>query len=262
MNEKYEQLIAEYFAGNLDKSGKDKIEELLANGEIDSIEFRAMEQLHEELDIVSVPTPGEGMSRRFYTMLEGEKESIQTSWSQRINEQFNGFVQDFTFSKLAYTFVLLIIGGLIGAQFSNNNSQIEQLSSEMQNMRELMMVSLLEGASATERLKAVNISSKLPSADSDAIRALLFTLNNDPSVNVRVQSIEALKRWGQEESVREGLVKSIVRQESPVVIVELADAMIELELKSSTREFEQLLEERELDYTVQQKLQNSIAVLM
>lgn len=262
MNEKHEQLIADYLAGNLDKTGKDKIEELLASGEIDLIEFRAVERLYEDLDMISVPSPGSEMSRRFYTMLEEEKAAVKGTWLQQVQTSVYAFLQEITMPRLAYASILLIAGIFIGTMFNNNDTEIEQLSAEMQSMREMMMVSLLEGASATERLKAVNISSKLPSADSDAIRALLFTLNNDPSVNVRVQSIEALKRWGQEESVREGLVKSITRQESPVVIVELADAMIELELKNSTKEFEQLLEERELDYTVQQKLQNSIAVLM
>ncbi|MEX2363379.1 MAG: hypothetical protein WD597_07130, partial [Balneolaceae bacterium] len=258
----YEQLIADYLAGSLDKPGKDRIEELLATGEIDLIDFRAMEQLHEELDLISVPSPNKEISSRFYQMLENEKAAMKPSWYQKITEQLKQIAEELTLTKLAYAFVLLIIGGFFGAQFSSNSSEIEQLSSEMQELREVMMVNLLEGASATDRLKAVNISAKLPSADNNAIRALLFTLNNDPSVNVRVQSIEALKRWGQEESVREGLVNSITKQESPVVIIELADAMIELELRNSTGEFEQLLEERELDLTVQQKLQNSIAVLM
>ncbi|MEX0719221.1 MAG: hypothetical protein WD059_01050 [Balneolaceae bacterium] len=262
MKKKYEQLIADYLAGNLEKKGKDEIEELLASGEIDPIDFRAMEQLHDELDTIPVPAPGKEMSQRFYAMLEEEKAAVKPSWTQNSLNYLNTLIADLTFPRLAYAFILLVIGGFIGAQFNNNNSEIEQLSAEMQNMRELMMVGLLEGASATERLKAVNISSKLPSADDNAIRALLFTLNDDPSVNVRVQSIEALKRWGENEQVREGLVKSIIKQESPVVIVELADAMIELELKNSTPEFQQLLEERELDFTVQQKLQNSIAVLM
>jgi len=91
---------------------------------------------------------------------------------------------------------------------------------------------------------------------------LLFTLNNDPSVNVRVQTIEALKRWGGNERVRQGLVHSIAIQDSPIVLIELADAMTELEVRSSAKEFEKVLQERELDYNVQQKLQSSIAVLM
>lgn len=262
MNEKHEQLIADYLAGSLDPAGKKEVEELIAGGEIDFLEFRELEKMHEDLGTISVPKPGKALSPRFYAMLEEEKKSMRASWFQTLTEQLRKLVSELTMPRLAYAFILLIVGGFIGSQLNGNQSEIEQLSQEMQTMKELMMVNMLEGASAADRLKAVNISSELPRADTEAIHALLFTLNNDPSVNVRVQAIEALKRWAENERVREGLVQSIAKQESPIVIIELADAMIELELKNSAPEFERLLEERELDFTVQQKLQSSIAVLM
>lgn len=262
MNEKYEQLIADYLAGNLDETGRKEIEERIAAGEIDFMEFREVEKMHQDLGAIPVPKPDKGMSARFYAMLEEEKKSVKEPWLQSVTEQLKKLVSELTLPRLAYAFILVIIGGFIGSQLNGNQSEIEQLSREMQTMKEMMMVNMLEGASAADRLKAVNISSELPRADTEAIHALLFTLNNDPSVNVRVQAIEALKRWSENERVREGLVQSIARQESPIVIIEMADAMIELELKNSAPEFERILEERELDFTVQQKLQSSIAVLM
>lgn len=262
MNEQYEQLIADYLTGNLDTAGKTKVEELIASGEIEFMEFRELEKLHEELGHLPVPKISGEASARFYEMLEQEKKSVRKPWWVEAGEQFKLMWAEITMPRLAYAVILLMIGGFIGAQFSPTNSEIEQLSQEMQTMKEIMMVNMLEGASAADRLKAVNISTELPGADIEAIRALLFTLNNDPSVNVRVQTIEALKRWGENEQVRQGLVESIARQQSPIVIIELADAMIELELKAGAGEFEKLLEERQLDYSVQQKLQSSIAMLM
>ena len=258
---KYEQLIADYLNGNLDVSGKNQVEELIANGEISFEDFREMEQLYDDLSTISAPEPGEDVSRKFYSMLDAEIQSQSTKFNYR--ERFKEFLTGFSFAKVAYTFAILFIGGFFGYQMNDNqNEEIARLSSEMRDMQELMMVSLLQGSSATDRLKAVNISAGLSNPDTEAVKALLFTLNNDASVNVRVQSIEALKRWGSIERVREGLVNSIAQQESPVVIVELADAMIELGLRNSAKEFEQLLKERELDVTVQQKLENSIAVLL
>ena len=43
MNDKHEQLIADYLAGNLDDTGKTKVEELIASGEIDFMEFRELD---------------------------------------------------------------------------------------------------------------------------------------------------------------------------------------------------------------------------
>lgn len=262
MNEKYEQLIADYLEGSLDDDGKTKVEELIANGVIDFMEFRDLEKLHEDMGALNSPAPSREMSTRFYAMLDEEKKSVRKPWLQRMREYLQLLMVEITMPKLAYALILLIIGGLVGSRFSISSSEIEQLSAEVQNMREMMMVNMLEGASAADRLKAVTISSQMASVDTEAIRALLFTLNNDPSVNVRVQTIEALKRWGKNELVRKGLVQSIARQQSAIVIVELADAMIELELRNSAPEFQKLLKERELDFTVKQKLENSIAALI
>ena len=80
-------------------------------------------------------------------------------------------------------------------------------------------------------------------------------------MNVRVQTIEALKRWGENERVREGLVNAIGVQNSDVVIIALADAMVELGLESSKSEFEEIINQRDLNINVKEKLQSTIAQL-
>jgi len=261
MNEKYEELIADYLSGELDEQAKLKVEQLIASGEIDMIDFKAMEQLHDELEFVSTPEPSAEMSSRFYTMLEEEKASIKPAFNFSIADKLSELFTTLTMPRLAYAFVLLIVGGFIGAQVGSNDSQINELTSQMQDMRKLMVVSMLEGASTTDRLRAVNISAELPIANEKAVRALLFTLNHDESVNVRVQTIEALKRWGEDENVRQGLVSAIGVQDSDVVIIALADAMVELGLQNSKSEFEDIIQERKLNINVKEKLESTIALL-
>lgn len=261
MNNKYEELIAGYLNGELDEKEQLRVEELIESGEIDMIDFKAMEQLHDELDIVSSPEPSSELSNNFYAMLEEEKASIKPTFEFNFAGKVNELFASLTMPKLAYAFVLLVVGGFIGTQFSSNSAQIEDLTTQMQDMKEMMVVSMLEGASTTDRLRAVNISAELPIADEKAMRALFFTLNNDESVNVRVQTIEALKRWGESETVREGLVNSIGVQNSDVVIIALADAMVELGLENSKAEFEDIINQRELNINVKEKLQSTIALL-
>jgi hypothetical protein len=74
--------------------------------------------------------------------------------------------------------------------------------------------------------------------------------------------VEALTRWGDNEMVREGLVRSIMNQESDIVIVELADAMVELGVQSSAEEFEKLIEEKDFAPSTREKVQTSIAALL
>lgn len=261
MSEKNEKLIADYLQGILDEQGRKEVEELIAKGDIDFIDFRAIEQLHDELDMIPVPEPSSEMSHNFYSMLEEEKASSRVSIRETLREKIAEFLNQVTMPRLAYACVLLIVGGFIGNQMNSGDAEIQQLTSEMQNMREMMMVSMLEGPSTTDRLRAVNISAKLPSVDQKAIRALLFTLNNDESINVRVQSIEALSRWGDNPMVREGIVKAIANQESEIVIISLADTMVELGLKNSANEFQRLIDEKDLNGATKLKVENTIAVL-
>ena len=262
MSEKNQKLIAEYLQGTLDEEGKKQIEALIAKGDIDFIDFRAMEQLHDELDMIPVPEPSNQVSSNFYAMLEAEKKTAKNSIFKEFEERIIELFRYLTLPRLAYACLLLIVGGIVGSQLNSQDSEIEQLTTEMQTMREMMMVSLLEGPSTTDRLKAVNISAQLPNVDDKAIRALLFTLNNDESVNVRVQSVEALSRWGNDETVRQGFVRSIANQESEIVIVALADAMVELGLKKSSNEFQRLIDENEMSDITKQKVENTIAILL
>ncbi|MEQ9308754.1 MAG: hypothetical protein RLN90_04815 [Balneolaceae bacterium] len=261
MSKKNEKLIADYLQGMLDEQGKREVEELIAKGDIDFIDFRAIEQLHDELDMIQIPEPSAKMSQHFYAMLEKEKQSTRVSIRESIREKVAEFLNQITMPRLAYAFLLLIVGGFIGNQMNSGVGEIEQLTTEMQTMREMMMVSMLEGPSTTDRLRAVNISAQLSSVDERAIRALLFTLNNDESINVRVQSIEALSRWGDNSLVRSGIVKAIANQESDIVIITLADAMVELGLKNSANEFQRLINEKDLNSATKLKVENTIAVL-
>ena len=128
-------------------------------------------------------------------------------------------------------------------------------------MREVMMLSLLDNDSATERLKAVNISTDVKSADNRITEALLKTLNNDPNVNVRLAAIEALLHHASNPMAREGLVNAITVQESPIVQAALADAMLILQETKSIEEFRKLLDRNGLDQGVRDKLQTTITAL-
>jgi hypothetical protein len=262
MNEKYEQLIADYLEGTLDDASSKELEQLIEKGEIDFIDFKAFEQLHNDLEMISIPKPSDEMRNRFYSMLNTEQEKLKSSESIRWIENLRAWINSLTAPKLAYAFILLVIGGFIGNLTGSDSEQIEQLTSEMESMRQIMMVSMLEGPSATDRLRAVNISSQLPQADERAVQALLFTLNNDSSENVRIQTIQALTRWGDIPTVREGMIRSISRQESDLVIVALADAMVELGARNAAQEFEKLKQERELSSSIRSKIDNTIAVLL
>jgi HEAT repeat protein len=128
--------------------------------------------------------------------------------------------------------------------------------------RQNMVLTLISQSSATDRLKAVGYTSELLQADERVIKALLFTLNHDENVNVRLVAVEALSRFAADPGVREGLVRSIAQQESPLVQVALADAMVALNEKRSVAPLRELLRRQGTDMYVKEKLESSIRILL
>ena len=126
----------------------------------------------------------------------------------------------------------------------------------------MMMLSLLEKESATDRLKAVSLSQELEESGEAVTNALIKTLNNDENVNVRLAALEALKPYGNQSEVRQALIRSIASQDSPLVQIALADLMASLQEKSSVPEFDKLLQDNRTPGEVKKRIRKSIEVLI
>lgn len=262
-HEQYIDLITAYLQGTLTDQEQRELNKLVDSGEIDLLDIKEMESLYKRMDTIDVPEPSPSLSLRFYNMLE-EKKQQRSNWPDSLNRWLDRLRAQFRIHYLAYAFSIFIVGLLIGdlyAPISKQDEQVERLSTQVNQLREMMMISLLDDSSPIERLKAVNISNEIRSVDSRVTEALLHTLNNDSNINVRLAAVEALVRHGSNPEVRRGLVNSITRQESPIVQSALADAMLQLQEPQSVDEFKKLLDQNELDSTVRNKLENTIAAL-
>ncbi len=267
----YMELLTAYLDGSITAEQRARLNDLIDAGEIDILEIKEMELMYRNLGSLPAPEPSKDLTSRFYRMVEEEKESHEQIRKEagatfmNIRPDWLAQLQAFLSPRrIGYSLALLLAGVLIGnwtTPFQNYRQQLSDLSTEVSQMREVMMISLLDNRSATERLKAVNISSDMRSADERVTEALLKTLNNDPNVNVRLAAVEALLKHSGNARVREGLVNAISSQQSPLVQAALADAMLLLQDKESVNEFRQLLNRDDLDPGVRDKLRHTIAVL-
>jgi HEAT repeat protein len=129
-------------------------------------------------------------------------------------------------------------------------------------MKQLMMLALLQDPSASQRIRAVSYTEDMSSVNRKVIDALFATLNEDPNVNVRLATLEALVKLAGEPEVREGLVRSINLQESPIMQSAIADIMVKLQEKSSVQSLQKLLSKKDLNKMVKTKIENSIQKLI
>jgi hypothetical protein len=144
---------------------------------------------------------------------------------------------------------------------SPESKQLEVLTAQVHEMRDLMMLSLLQNPSASERLRAVSYTSEITHVNPNIAGALLATLNNDPNVNVRLTTLEALTHFARDPVVREGLIQSILQQESPLVQAALADVMLRLQEKRAIPSFKKLLLQKDLNGMVRARIEETITRL-
>jgi HEAT repeats len=140
-------------------------------------------------------------------------------------------------------------------------SQVQALSEQLREMRQMMMLSLLQNPSASERMRAASYASESRTISPDILSALLTTLNNDPNVNVRLTTLDALTQYARNAAVREGLIQSILQQDSPLMQAALADVMLKLQEKRAVPSFKKLLQEKGLNDMVRSRIEQVITRL-
>jgi len=207
---------------------------------------------------METPGPSLAMDDKFYTMLAKEKKRQEsTSFS------FTMPAWSWLAPRLAFS-MALIIAGFAGGYFFNGrkDSDVDQLTAEVASLKETMMLSLLEKESATDRLKAVSLTSEMDRVSQSVTQALFQTLNSDPSVNVRLAALEAIAPYSKDGKVREELIRSIAKQESPLVQVALAELMGQIQEKKSVREFDKILKDNKTPDDVKKRIKESINVLI
>jgi hypothetical protein len=178
-------------------------------------------------------------------------------------KSFSWSWSDSVFAKLSVGALLLVGGFSAGLLMQKRTSgdEVRVLASEVTNLKEMMMISLLEKESATDRLKAVSLTEEIQGSRK-VTDALFKTLNADPSVNVRLASLEALQHYSKSPTVREGLVRAITQQDSPLVLVALADLMVKLQEKSSVKELRKIMDQKSTPTEIKQRIKESINVLI
>jgi len=125
--------------------------------------------------------------------------------------------------------VVLAIGLAVGrytAAPSVPPSEIDVMRREVQDLRHMFTLSLLQQQSATDRLKGVSWSGQIDAPRNDIVQALLDALANDPNVNVRLASLDALERFADREPVRRAAVDAVQTQMSPLVQIALIDFIV------------------------------------
>jgi HEAT repeat protein len=160
--------------------------------------------------------------------------------------------------------LLLAIGfgaGLFLDRKSQPAPELASLHKEVADMRQLLVISMLQQTSAASRLEGVSYSYQLQQADPEIISALIHSLKSDNSVDVRLAALDSLRRYEQDKRVREGLTDALHPKQSPLVQIELIKALVEMRDRDAVNKFQEIEKSPDVNPAVKEKAKFAIQAL-
>jgi hypothetical protein len=230
-------------------------------------EMEELTSVWARLGVLEEEAPSPMLRTRFYDMLESYRHGLEEgreSLGQRFSRLFRSVWPQRPALQAALSVGLLLVGVLVGSSISTKQAPSENMNAlrqEVSGLRQTLAVSLMDQTSATERLKGVNLTAATTSPNMEMIDRLLQTTSSDPNINVRLAAVDALYLFRDQPRVREGLVETLSRQDSPLVQVALIDLFVSMKEKRAVDALKLLIEDQRLFPEVREKAQEGLQQL-
>ncbi|GAB5398930.1 MAG: hypothetical protein Aureis2KO_05150 [Aureisphaera sp.] len=255
-----ENNIMSFVEGDLDAKQAKVLEEHIASCDKCHqllIETRYMIEVFNEVE-EEVPSPQ--VRENFMEFLEEEK-SLQNFNLEGKGK--NEFPWKMAFQVAAS--ILLLIGGYAMGSFqkgSQNDIQIAELRQEASQLKQDMMLAMIDNRSASKRIQAVSYSEEMTVPDNEVLEALIDRLHFDGNVNVRLAAVEALSRYSKNEQVKDAFIKSLTNEKNPNVQIAVMQFLVAIQEKRALAPMQKLLEHMDTPGFVKDQLNDGIITLM
>jgi anti-sigma factor RsiW len=215
----------------------------------------------------TMPEPSANVRDRFYESLAAFKHGMESAPKHGFKEKLAALWPRQPAWQMAVGFAMLVMGVGVGYEIRPVKQEVQQpelaqLRGEVSNMRQMVALSLMQQQSAGERLRGVSWAYRVESSDTEVLSALLFTVNNDASVNVRMAAVEALHTFGASPVTRTALVQSIPKQTSPLVQIALIDLLVDLKVTDAAPELKRLSVDEAVDVSVRERAKAALGRML
>jgi hypothetical protein len=254
-------LFPDYMTGELENNQKAEVQAHLADCADCRTELEDLILMWDKLGVLEEELPSPHLRSRFYAAFENYKEEWEKTHygaKSRLGSWFQGWWPKKPVVQFALSCGLLIIGLVAGSVTSaipfrkGDNSMMRK---EVNNMRHTLAVSLMDQSSPTDRMKGVNLTYGMNKPQPELISALLNTLDTDPNISVRLAAVDALYLFHNYPAVKEGLIQSLARQESPMVQASLIDLMVSIRERRAVEALKTLLLQEDLNPDIKNRIE-------
>ena len=252
MQGKMENKMIDYFEGQLSESEITAFQNELKQSDKWDQMYAEYELIYRDFDSLVPHRPSPSSATKFHDFLE--KEIAQQTRMETLDQSVadnSGQLKLNTKLLIAIVGLLILIFGLlvglnIGKNTSNQELDIPMQNSMMAMQNELKqeeMMNLLEEKSTSVRIKAVNMTQDFQEPDESVMKALIKTMNNDRSANVRLAAINALARNANIDYVKTAFINALEIQTDPSIQISLINVISNLQSPDAIQSFDRLIED-------------------
>jgi hypothetical protein len=268
--QKTQDKFADFLTGDLDVASREEVQNHISACGPCREELENLTAVWAKLGVLPEEQPSGRLRDRFYSMLEEAKGEIEAAEDTRSRAgSFSAWKAWFTFHRpsfaAAFSILLLFLGlggGWILSGGKADAGRISSLEQEVRDMRLTAALSLLDQPSATERLQGISYSTDIEKPDDLILARLVNTLDTDPNPNVRLAAVEALYLFRKEAGVKDGLVRSLAVQDSPLVQMALIDLLVEVREARAAEALKSLIESEWTNPDVKKRAEEGLKLII
>jgi hypothetical protein len=217
------------------------------------------------------PEPSEAVRTRFLETLHAYREGYEEAQRRQVyiappKSFWSGWWPARPAWQTAFAAILLIAGAMVGRYATGPrqnppNPEMAELRGQVESLRQLVALSLMQEQSPSQRLRGVTYSYQMKQPDRQVEQALLHAVNHDSNVNVRLSAVDALAKFTGSAEVRRALADSLPVQDSPLVQVALLDVLVQTKDKAVAQAIGKLSQDQTADPEVRKRAAASLEKL-
>lgn len=248
------ELIAASWTGEIDTAAEAKLKQHLTGCAECNAEMSQLTAMWDRLADLPAPEPSQALNVRWQSTLES---LVSTRRQQQWKFSLNALWPQRPVWQVSVAAACLVAGLVAGSSLhrggGTEKTEVAALREDLANTKQMVALSLLQQQSATDRLRGVDYTVRMPAMEPDVVSALVTAVNRDPNVNVRLAAIDALTKVSSNPGVRNSLTQALNQQDSPLVQAALIDYVVDAHDKKAVGAIKEFTEKADVNPLVRQR---------
>ncbi|NAY91433.1 hypothetical protein GTQ34_05835 [Muricauda sp. JGD-17] len=237
--------LPDYLDNVLSQKEKNAVEQHLKECQVCRKELEELRILFKAMDEDHIEVPTERLKTNFEHALEREKNSMGKVVSITQEKTKSNWASNVL--KVAASIALLVasfqMGGVFQKQKADEN--LLALQNESMQMKQTVMLSLMENQSASKRIQGVSYIEEFEDPDEAIIEALADRLLHDEHDNVRLTAFDALSKFTTSERVKEVFIQALENEKNPSIQIGIIQTLVQIQEKKAVGPMKKLLEQED-----------------